>query len=60
MNPGRDRSAEAEAEAIMNQSDESVEDLVVGTEVGDPYEADDEIELEEGDLLDDIGEGDDS
>ena len=56
MNSGRERTPEAEAEAVMNQSSESVEDLLEGTEI---YE-DDDGDFEDGDvddLLDDIDDG---
>lgn len=62
----RDRSAEAEAEAIINSSDESVEGLLEDTELyvgDDDLESDDEIK----DLVDtfeevegDFDSGDDS
>lgn len=44
---GRDRSPEAQAEEIMNQSDEGLEDLMEGTEID---EGDDAFEVEDEDL----------
>lgn len=55
---GRENSPEAEAEAIINQSDESLEDLdnVAGTEID---EGNDAFEDEDLDDFDDDSESDD-
>jgi hypothetical protein len=53
MNLGRERTPEEQAQAIMNSSDETFDDLMEGTEVN---EGDDDFEEEsESDLMSDMG-----
>lgn len=42
MDSGRERTPEAEAEAIINSSDESIDDLLEGTEINEGADEDEE------------------
>lgn len=61
---GRDKSPEAIAEDIMNQSDEGVDDLLEGTEITEGENAEPDYEDEDatvdlfGDAVDGPDEGD--
>lgn len=59
MNPGRERSAEDEAQQIINSSDEGVSDLLEGTESYQDLDDDDDgpvpVDGLQGDTEDDDG-----